>query len=515
MQTDSQLTQGSASLIHAVPNAPVGPLPAVQSAPSSSQGVYNVAQYTPSAQEAATGAYSAPKQQVCPQQPCPQQPSTTPAKPRAGSTATRHKRKRKNQQATQTLGTAPIAGNEGAIPSGEGMTPAQAQQPMETQEENPAQTTTGTGLTDQELEQRNLPPLRGPWVRVQREGNPLSPRDEAEMQLRAIESGYSGWLGGTSLLNYRSGDPGYGQLAAIESPFEASAPLGYHARITVVARPVFLDSGQATATPSSPCSSPPSPATMLTTIPEPIGTLTTTNTTPPAQQNAVGLGGEVQLAFPHLAIAGGYTPYNFLVSTFTGRFQWKPGNGPFTFSAVRDSVKDSQLSYAGLRDPCRQHARHARSDLGRRGLEPGPGAVRARRRAVRLLLLGGGQYITGYHVLNNNRIDGNGGAYWRVFTSPEYGNLSVGANFFAMHYANNQNAFTHGMGGYFSPQGYFLANMPFTWQGHYINLRWHYNIMGAVGVQAFQENSAPLWPLARTSRLKPRKIIPCCPMSPP
>ena len=33
LQTDSQLTQGSASLIHAVPNAPVGPLPAVQSAP--------------------------------------------------------------------------------------------------------------------------------------------------------------------------------------------------------------------------------------------------------------------------------------------------------------------------------------------------------------------------------------------------------------------------------------------------------------------------------------------------
>ncbi len=51
------------------------------------------------------------------------------------------------------------------------------------------------------------------------------------------------------------------------------------------------------------------------------------------------------------------------------------------------------------------------------------------------------------------------------------------------------------MGGYFSPQGYFLANVPFTWQGHYMN-RWHYNVMGAVGVQAFQENSAPLWPLA-------------------
>ncbi len=86
----------------------------------------------------------------------------------------------------------------------------------------------------------------------------------------------------------------------------------------------------------------------------------------------------------------------------------------------------------------------------------------------------------------------------------------MGANFFAMHYANNQNAFTHGMGGYFSPQGYFLGNVPFTWSGHYIN-RWHYNIMGAVGVQAFQEDSAPLWPLAVD---KPLEIAQNNPMLP-
>ena len=92
-----------------------------------------------------------------------------------------------------------------------------------------------TGLTDEELEQRNLPPLRGPWIRIQRQGGPLSPRDEAEQQLQAIESSYSGWLGGSTVLNYRTGDLGYGQLAAIEAPFEASAPLGYHARVTVVA----------------------------------------------------------------------------------------------------------------------------------------------------------------------------------------------------------------------------------------------------------------------------------------
>jgi hypothetical protein len=107
----------------------------------------------------------------------------------------------------------------------------------------------------------------------------------------------------------------------------------------------------------------------------------------------------------------------------------------------------------------------------------------------------GGQYLTGYTVQTNNRMDGSGGAYWRVKTAPEYGNLSIGANFFGMHYEHNEDAFTHGMGGYFSPQYYFLANVPFTWVGHY-GTRWHYNILGSLGVQAFQEDMAPLWPLA-------------------
>jgi hypothetical protein len=216
---------------------------------------------------------------------------------------------------------------------------------------------------------------------------------------------------------------------------------------------------------------------------------------PPAQQNAVGLGGELQLVFPHLAIAGGYTPYNFLVSTFTGRVQWQPGNGPFTFSAVRDSQKDTQLSYAGLRDPGEASLSYPGQIWG--GVVYNRGQIRIAHGDAQsgYYFAAGSQYLTGYNVLNNNRVDGNGGAYWRAFISPEYGNLSVGANFFAMHYANNQYAFTHGMGGYFSPQGYFLGNVPITWAGHYLT-NWHYNIMTALGVQAYQENATPLWPLA-------------------
>ena len=452
-------------------------------------------------------------------------PVCPPAKPAPTIAPAKHRRPRKpaaqpaaeSAQPTQTLGNAPLGTPEnGATP--ENTPPSTAPAESQTQPGS----SSSSGASDQDLQQQNLPPLRGPWIRIQRQAAPPSPRDLAEQQLQAIESGYSGWLGGTSLLNYRSGAPGYSQLAAIESPFEASAPLGVHARITAIARPVFLDSGQADGTATTSVLESQSGATCLIAIPEPIGTYTAgQNYTPctspsinalipPAQQNAFGLGGELQLTFPHLTIAGGSTPFDFLVSTVTGRFQWNPNGGPITISLVRDSEKDSQLSYAGLRDP----AGNTLSTQGQiwGGVVANQGTVQVAHGDAEsgFYFSGSGQYLTGYHTRSNTRIDGTGGAYWRVMASPEFGNLTLGANFFGMHYANNQNAFTHGMGGYFSPQAYFLASVPLSWQGHY-GTRWHYNVNGALGVQAFQEDSTPLWPLAGDKPLEVSQNNPMLP----
>jgi hypothetical protein len=197
---------------------------------------------------------------------------------------------------------------------------------------------------------------------------------------------------------------------------------------------------------------------------------------------------------PTLAAAAGYTPLGFLVANWTARAQWRPANGPFTFAFTRDSIKDSQLSYGGLRDPGTASLSYPGTIWG--GVVADEGNIQfARGDAMSGFYFGiGGQYINGYNVETNSRVDGNGGAYWRIKAYPEYGTLSVGANFFAMHYGNNQDAFAFGMGGYFSPQAYFLANVPFTWAGHY-QTRWHYEIVGGLGVQAFQQDLTPLFPL--------------------
>jgi tetratricopeptide (TPR) repeat protein len=537
-QTANELTEGAQTLIRALPNASVGN-PTLAAAPSydPSASPYLLAQYTPSAQEAASGAYSAPKQQAQPAthtlpqpsvQPQPE-PAPVPAPepaPAPDSTRTLHHRRHfaapaQNPSSAQapTLLTAPGTGQANPAPSGQvALQPnAPEAQPYGPLAGNPsylytpgagaADTIAMAGITDQELQDRNLPPLRSSWVRVERQKQAVTPQDEAENQLQSIESGYSPWVGGTGALNYRSGDLGYDHLSALESPFESSTPLGYDARLTVVARPVFLDSGQADGSAVLSVEESTTSGNLLAPIPEPLGTdihtgtptTSTTTTTPtlsiPAQQNAAGVGGEVQLVFPHLALAGGYTPAEFLVSNATARANWRPAGGPWTFSFVRDSIKDSQLSYAGLRDP-------GGSGLGRAGQVWGgvvanQGNVQFSRgdAASGYYLGAGGQYINGTNVLSNSRFDFSGGSYWRIVTNPDFGNLSVGANFFAMHYANNQLAYTFGMGGYFSPQSYFLANVPFTWNGH-AGTRWHYNLLGSFGVQAFQEDSAPLWPFA-------------------
>ncbi len=507
-ETDAQLNPGFS--IHYLPNASAGGvnLPPAQQMPGqgSVAAAYSNAQYTPSAQDAAAGAYSAPKQaQPVPTQPIANQPiATQPVQPQlqpepqttpqpqptaARQPALTGKRKRRRAQpsgpAVPTLVTAP----------GEQQQPPAPQLPVaDTAPAQGTQSTSTTGLTDQELEERNLPPLRGPWFRItHKPPTQLSPREEAEQQLRQIEGGYSGWLGGTGTIAHRTGNAGYDNLTTLEAAFEASVPLSTRARLTIIAKPAFLDAGQADGT---------AIVTLTSgTVAEPFGTgagtdggATDPSANPPQQQNAAGIGGEAQLTFGNLAIAGGYSPYGFQVSNWTARANWRPNAGPFTFSFNRDSVKDTQLSYAGLRDPYSSTQVYPGNVWG--GVMANAFNVQyARGDLVSGFYAGaGGQYITGVHVVENRRIDGSMGAYFRVFADPERGSLNVGVNFFAMHYTTNLLGFTYGLGGYFSPQAYFLGNVPITWSGHR-GTRLHYTVLGSFGVQAFSENKEPLFPL--------------------
>ena len=345
----------------------------------------------------------------------------------------------------------------------------------------------GVPPTDAELVARLVPPLRGGYdPAAKAAGPPLTAREQTELDLNSLEASYSAWIGGTGYARYRSGTVGFDRLTDLEASFEASVVAAKNARFTVVAKPVFLSNGVVdTATLSA-----------STGIIPVLGTLPGNATTTPPQQYASGIGGELQMSTQNLGIALGYTPYEFLVSNITGRFIYKPGGGHFTIFADRDSVKETQLSYAGLRDPGSATPFFPGNVWG--GVVSSGGGVRVDMGNEKsgFYLTADGASITGFHVLDNRKYEGTMGAYFRVKVFPQYGSLNVGATFFGMHYDHNELGLTYGQGGYFSPQSYFLAAVPISYTGHYLK-DVHYSISGSVGIQTFQSASAPYFPLDR------------------
>ncbi len=344
----------------------------------------------------------------------------------------------------------------------------------------------GTPPSDADLAAKNLPPLRGSYdpSGTVPTGNG-SQREQTERELASLEASYSSWIGGTGSARYRSGTPGFDRLIDIEAPVEASAVLGKSLRVTVVPRPVFLNSGTINTG-----------ALQGATGPVPIlGTLPGNALNTPSQQFSSGIGGELQLTGAHLSIAAGYTPYNFLVSNITARAQVHLGSH-FTIFADRDSVKDTQLSYAGLRDPGSVTNVYSGNIWGGVISTTGGARIDVGGEKSGLYISADGGTLTGFHVLDNKKYEGLMGAYFRVARWPGYGNLNVGGNLFAMHYDYNERGMTYGQGGYFSPNVYFLASVPVTYTGYYKS-DFHYTVNAAVGVQTFQEDSAAYFPLDR------------------
>jgi cellulose synthase operon protein C len=303
---------------------------------------------------------------------------------------------------------------------------------------------------------------------------PKTPRQQVEQQLAIIQGSSSGWIGGTSSLDYRSGQPGFDRLSIYSAQTEGSAMISPEVRTTVIVKPVLLDSGVASG---------------AQTFQQ--GTLPVTSV--PYQQSAAGVGGEFQLQTSSFAARLGYTPYGFLVPNVIGGLYIHPPAGHFEFDFSRDPILDTQLSFAGLRDEGSISATYAGNVWG--GVISNAAQLKIDSGDSRAgwYMQGGGQYITGMHVPSNQRIDGDGGAYWAAWKSP-YGDLTAGMNFFGMHYQRNLRYFTYGQGGYFSPRAYMLAAVPLTFDGHY-GERFHYHATGSLGVQAFQEDSTPYFPL--------------------
>ena len=210
------------------------------------------------------------------------------------------------------------------------------------------------------------------------------------------------------------------------------------------------------------------------------------------QQTTAGVAGEVQISTATFGLDFGVSPQGFPVENLTGGIRFRPLGGPFTFLAVRDSVKDSLLSYAGVRDPG--------TGIIWGGVVSNTGTLQLDHKGTRAgqYASASGSYITGKNVPNNWEVSGNAGLYFVVAKG-----LSLGINLTGMHYQKNLSFFSLGQGGYFSPQEYGLASIPISWFSRH--KRFEYEIRASLGAQYFSQDRAPFFQ-PESMRCCPRKV---------
>ena len=290
--------------------------------------------------------------------------------------------------------------------------------------------------------------------------------DSVEDKLASIESRNTPYLSSRMSVWGRGGQSGFNRLIVEQAEFEASTTIADTLRASLIARPTYLSGG----TPNG------SGEALFGTQAKPAGF---------GPQSASGLGAEAQLSTNSVGLRIGATPYGFLTNSWVGGFRLQPFSGPITLLIERDNVRDTMLSYAGVRDPVSNQI------MG--GVMSNSASLQAHwgNATSGIYASGGYQSLRGRNVARNSGFNGNAGAWWKV-SSVKEGDLTMGMNFSGMGYDRNLRYFTSGQGGYFSPQQYFLFNVPVRWTGTHDRLQ--YTLGGSLGLQHFTEDASDFYP---------------------
>lgn len=281
---------------------------------------------------------------------------------------------------------------------------------------------------------------------------------------------------------YRDGEEGLGQLNEVSGRVAASTGLG-PGRVELSVAPVYIDSG----TPSGPAlarfGTNPLPQALAVA-----GGYTAAFPAPPNQDDA---GVAVRLGYEtgNITADVGTTPIGFTKTKFQGGARWAPQLTRTVNARVfveRRPVTDSVLSYAGTDDPATGvNWGQVMRTGGGVGISVDPG------QGVGFYVDGNAYGYAGRNVRDNKSIEFNAGGYltaWRRDTSQ----LTIGANVNYQHYANNQNFFSYGHGGYFSPQQYISIGFPVRYRS--VNGPLSLDLTATPGFQTYRQNGEAVFP---------------------
>ncbi|MDD5180139.1 MAG: cellulose synthase subunit BcsC-related outer membrane protein [Gallionellaceae bacterium] len=203
----------------------------------------------------------------------------------------------------------------------------------------------------------------------------------------------------------------------------------------------------------------------------------------------------------HLAADFGISPIGFAVKNWVGGVRWdtdiEQTKSNVAIEVTRRSVVDSILSYAGQVD-------YAVDPLG----APGTGAQIPGARWGGVTKNGAqasiyhpfgagwagyaslGAYVyQGTNVANNSMNQMSMSAIYEI-EKTDYREIFISLRLTQMHFAQNQNVYTFGNGGYYSPQKYVSAALPFHIAGKTERLTYEANL--TLSTSSVQED-APAW----------------------
>ncbi|MGU4701480.1 BCSC C-terminal domain-containing protein [Burkholderia cepacia] len=294
-------------------------------------------------------------------------------------------------------------------------------------------------------------------------------------ELAQVNSEQASTASGGLVFRNRTGEAGLSGLTDIEAPLEGRIKAG-NGHVVVTATPVMLDGGNS--------------ATDVPTLARfGAGLATAAGGGSPGSETASGVGLSLSYEGKQLKADIGATPVGFPYQDVVGGVRYNGAmtdRAAYSLAVTRRAVTDSLLSFAGARDASaglkwggvtRSGARGALSwDDGTSGL----------------YVSGAFDYYDGHHVERNFAGKGSGGAYTRLLRDADR-TLTMGVNATWMRFSKNQSYFTYGQGGYFSPQQYVILNIPVEYAGR--TGAFAYDLNGSFGVQHYQQNAVPYFPL--------------------
>ncbi len=264
-------------------------------------------------------------------------------------------------------------------------------------------------------------------------------------------------------------------------PLEASFSPGGVGRVTFAATPTYLNAG---TVPTAIGTAQNFGTTVFTNL---FNNLLGTNIAQPGSQTASGVGLDLAYTDKWLTLDVGSTPLGFAITNFVGGVEIAPTIGQnlvLRVTGERRAVTDSLVSYAGATDPLTGVWGGVTRDRVHAQLEFSPGQAN--------FYAGGGyDWLNGKNVLSNNEVELGAGGSYPVYKTPA-DEVRVGLNLVYFGYSNNQDHFTVGYGGYFSPQNYVAAVVPVTWTANRGPLT--YTVGGSVGLQTFNANGGAIFP---------------------